>query len=281
MPLGELTATGLTEAQFSEISDLVRSLSGISLHDGKQELVKARLARRLRALGIRSFDEYIDYLRNDASGSELVAMLDAVSTNKTSFFREQEHFEYLGGTVLPRITAAVGASTRKLRIWSAGCSSGEEPYSIAIAAAEALGDLASWDIRILATDLSTRVLGQAMEAGYDAERLEDVPPLWKTRYFQRLPRESERRYRVTESIRRMVTFARLNLMDPWPMRGPFDVIFCRNVMIYFDNPTKARLICRFWDLLRRGGTLFMGHSESLAGIRNEFRYVQPTVYEKP
>jgi len=276
-----LLSLELSEPQFNEISDLVKSLCGINLHDGKKELVKARLTKRLRKLNIRSFAEYMDLVRGDTSGAELTNMLDALSTNLTSFFRENEHFEYLANQILPTIVDRSAQTGRRLRIWSAGCSSGEEPYSIAITANEKIPNVQSWDAKILATDISTRVLARAAKGVYDADRIKTVSPQARSRYFECIETRPERLYRVTDSLRTMVHFARLNLMDRWPMQGPFDVIFCRNVMIYFDKATQGKLINRFYDLLAPGGTLFIGHSESLAGVKHQFRYAQPTIYQRP
>jgi len=280
MQTGLLETIELTDAQFREVAALVKATCGIDLHDGKKELVKGRLAKRLRQLNFRTFGEYIRHLRDDVGGAEITAMLDAISTNQTSFFREAEHFHCLGKKVLPGVVARADASKR-LRIWSAGCSSGEEPYSIAITVRESIPDLDSWDARILATDISTRVLARAEKGLYDGSRFEAVPPLVRSRYFTCVEARPQRRHEVGPHIRSLVHFARLNLMGPWPMKGPFDVIFCRNVMIYFDRPTRERLIGRFFGLLASGGTLFIGHSESLTGIQHQFGYVQPTVYEKP
>ncbi|RKY55351.1 MAG: protein-glutamate O-methyltransferase CheR [Candidatus Neomarinimicrobiota bacterium] len=271
-----LLSAELTEAQFNAISSLVKSLAGINLTETKKELVRARLTKRLRKLGLATFDDYVEYLQNDTTGSELVAMLDVLSTNTTYFFREAKHFEWLRQDVLPRLTAR-----RRVRIWSAGCSSGEEPYSIAIVLLEAIPDLADWDAAILATDLSTEVLARARKAIYPASRLREVPPMLLGRHFTLVATKPERTYRVNDPVRRLVHFARLNLMGQWPMKGPFDVIFCRNVMIYFDRPTRQDLIARFHSILAPGGTLFIGHSESLTGISHSFRYVLPTVYRKP
>ncbi len=275
-----LEAIELTDAQFHKIAALVKANCGINLHDGKKELVKGRLTKRLRKLGFHTFSQYLDHLRRDESGSELTAMLDAISTNLTSFFRESDHFEHLAENVMPRIIAAAGRAGR-LRIWSAGCSSGEEPYSIAITVNEGIPDPRAWDAKILATDISTRMLARAKRGIYTADRIETVSPQLRTRYFQCVETQPERLYRVGDALRTMVHYARLNLMDAWPMNGPFDVIFCRNVMIYFDKGAQGKLINRFHDLLAPGGTLFIGHSESLAGVKHEFRYVQPTVYQKP
>ena len=273
-----LKSFDLTDAQFDEISEMVRELCGINLHNGKRELVKARLSKRLRALGLTDFQQYMKYVRGDAN--ELIVMLDELSTNLTSFFREPGHFEHLARHVLFR-AARRGDPKPRLRIWSAGCSSGEEPYSVAIAVLEALPDPPAWDVRVLATDISTRMLEAARNGTYSVKRIESVPGGMRGRYLECVQARPQRMYRVKDSVRDLVTFARLNLMGPWPMKGPFDAIFCRNVMIYFDKPTQQRLIDRFDDLLAPGGTLYLGHSESLTGVRHRFQYVQPTVYEKP
>ncbi len=280
MPIDTLMPIKLTEKHFNEISGLVRRVCGINLHDGKKELIKARLSKRLRTLKMDSFDKYIEYVKNDTGGGERTSMLDALSTNMTQFFREPDHFEYLGAQVLPRIAAKAPENGRRLRIWSAGCSSGEEAYSLAITVSENIPNPQLWDAKVLATDLSTCMLTRANRGVYNAKRLEAVPPQLRSKYFSCVQPSPERLYYVKKPIREMVHFARLNLMAPWPMRGPFDVIFCRNVMIYFDKATQGRLIERYWDMLAPGGTLFVGHSESLTGVSNKFRYVQPTVYEK-
>lgn len=269
----------LTEMEFNRISELVKELCGINLHDGKKELVKARLGKRLGLLGMASFDDYFHHVNSDAGAGELVAMLDALSTNLTYFFREPAHFDLLRNEILPQL-ARTRRDERRLRIWSAGCSSGEEPYSIAVTAATVLGDLKCWDAKILATDLSTRVLDVARRGVYGPERFRESPPCTLGDYFDILPGSGRTIYSVKPALRRLVSFARLNFMESWPMRGPFDVIFCRNVMIYFDKPTQERLVGRFWDILAPGGTLFIGHSESLSGVEHRFHYAQPTVYRK-
>jgi chemotaxis protein methyltransferase CheR len=269
-----LTPMKLEKAHFEKISQLVHRSVGINLHPGKQELVRARLTKRLRALGLKSFDAYMEYLKSDNSEEELVAMIEAMTTNKTSFFREPQHFDYLCRKIVP------GLRGRKVRIWSAGCSSGEEPYSTAILLNEAIQDLALWDLQILATDLSSLALSLARKGIYDTNHLREVSPLLVTKYFTCIDTNPTRRYQVIAPLRRQVRFARLNLIGEWPMKGPFDVIFCRNVMIYFDKPTQEQLINRFWKLLKPGGHLFVGHSESLAGSPHPFRYVQPAIYVK-
>lgn len=269
-----LTPIKLQKAQFEKISQLVYRLTGINLHPGKYELVKARLLKRLRVLGLEDFDVYMEYLENNCSDGELMSMIEAMTTNKTNFFREPHHFDYLRRQILPVV------KNRRIRIWSAGCSSGEEPYSIAITLNEAIQDLILWDLGILATDLSNRVLALARKGVYDTKSLQDVPPLLISKYLKCIETNPVRRYQVTEGLRRFVHFARLNLMGEWPMRGTFDVIFCRNVMIYFDRPTREQLVNRFWKLLRPGGHLFIGHSESLAGSQHKFSYAEPAIYVK-
>jgi chemotaxis protein methyltransferase CheR len=274
--IGQLSVDNLTESQFDEISRLVKSLCGINLHSGKRELVRARLTRRLRDLHLPGFDDYLDYLRaNEAE--EIVALLDVLSTNLTRFFREPVHFDILAEHVAGLARRDCRAS---VSIWSAGCSSGEEPYSMAIRLLETQ-DAADCDIRILATDLSTRVLATAREAVYPKARLAEMEHGLIARHFSPVDIDDEPHYRVAESVRRLVHFARLNLIESWPMQGPFSIIMCRNVMIYFDKSTQQSLVRRFWQILEPGGILFIGHSESLTGVDHKFRYVQPTVYEKP
>ena len=281
MPVDTLLSLELSERQFNEISEMVKSLCGINLHDGKKELVKARLTKRLRKLNMSNFAEYMNFVGGEAGKGELVNMLDALSTNLTSFFRENEHFEYLADQILSAIVNRSTQTGRRMRVWSAGCSSGEEPYTIGMILNEKLPNPPSWDARILATDISTRVLARAAEGVYGDTRVKTVPAQLRSRYFECIETRPDRIFRVSDSVRSMVHFGRLNLMNHWPMKGPFDVIFCRNVMIYFDKVTQGRLINRFYDLLAPGGTLFIGHSESLAGVEHKFRYTQPTIYQRP
>jgi chemotaxis protein methyltransferase CheR len=270
----------LTDGQFNDISDYVRSICGISLNVDKKELVKARLAKRLRQLEVHCFQDYMDLVRGDATGAELTGMLDLLTTNLTYFFREPQHFDFLAKTALPK-AIAMNASSRKLRLWSAGCSSGEEPYSLATTVLDALEGRGSWDAKILATDLSTRMLAKAREGIYSADTLRETSRDRLARHFLPVRRGGEHAYKVKPALRAMVHFARLNLINDWPMRGPFDVIFCRNVMIYFDKATQQRLVQRFMQRLAHGGVLCIGHSESLIGGGHSLRYVKPAVYEKP
>ncbi len=260
--------------QFDKISGLVYQISGIDLHEGKEELVRARLLKRLRHLKIGNFERYIKYLTEDKSGAELRAMVDVLTTNKTHFFRESEHLDFLRDHVLPHLGKG------PTRIWSAGCSSGEEPYSIAIVLCEAIPDIAIRDIRILATDISDRMMEKARKGIYDGETIKMLPPLLKQKYFESAKAGTGRQYQVISQLQYLISFAKLNLMEEWPMRGPFEAIFCRNVMIYFDKPTQEKLVGRFWSLLREGGYLFVGHSESLTFLKHDYQYLQPAVYRK-
>jgi chemotaxis protein methyltransferase CheR len=271
------TSAELTEKQFKKISGIVYQLCGIHLKEGKEALVRARLMKRLRALGMESFDTYIHFIESDAGSRELEMMVDVMTTNKTSFFREPAHFDYLRDHVLP------GAQRRRMRFWTAACSSGEEPYSLAIFIREAVPDVDLKDVKILATDISTRMLEKARQAAYPKESLREIPGHLAQKYFIKQPKvdaAAPSMYRLKDPVLAMVRLARLNLIDKWPMKGPFDVIFCRNVMIYFDRPTQQRLINRFWNYLEPGGYLFVGHSEGLSAISHKFQYVRPAVYKK-
>jgi chemotaxis protein methyltransferase CheR len=191
-----------------------------------------------------------------------------------SFLRESSHFDYLRDSVFPTLNGPV-------RIWSAGCSSGEEPYTLAMLCNESFSDIATRDVRILSTDISHRVLGTAKAATYPAEHMSDVPNAWMNKYWVKKADAGGRPvYEANKALRRLVHFAKLNLMEQWPMKGPFDAILCRNVMIYFDKATQQQLVERYWALLRPGGHLFVGHSESLTGLTHRFRYVMPAVYVK-
>ncbi len=272
----DLFSLDLTRGQFESLGSLLHESCGIKLCAGKESLVKSRLMKRLRALGLNSFDAYLERLQNDPSKDELGAFIDALTTNKTSFFREPQHFSFLQNHIIPRLAREPG----RIRIWTAGCSSGEEPYSTAITLREALADVDERDILILATDISTKMLRRAKEATYHEQELEGISPSLMKKYFRCSRSSQVQRYVVNEGVRRMVKFAWLNLMGEWPMKGPFDVIFCRNVMIYFEKCTQQWLIDRFWNLLKPGGYLMVGHSESLTGSNHRFRYVQPATYVK-
>ena len=261
---------------FQQFRQIAYEKAGIDLRSGKEALVSSRIARRLRELGLATEREYLEHLGTDPSGDELVAFLDAISTNFTSFYREPVHFQLLTQVA----QAAVASRQRRLRFWSAASSSGEEPYSMAIALSGALGSAAKdLDLRILATDISTRVLGRAQAGVYTREQVEPVPQPLREQSFERTAQGA---FRVKEHLREWVSFRRLNLAQPpFPMQGPLDLVFCRNVMIYFDQTVRERLVQDIERLLRPGGLLLIGHTESLQGLRTGLQLVQPSVYRKP
>ena len=271
--LSDLTPHGLSAAQFESIAATVYGITGINLRAGKEELVKSRLVKRLRALDLDDFEQYLEYIKADISGREIATMVDLLTTNKTSFFRETKHFDFLRQW----LRAHRG---QKMRIWSAGCSSGEEPFSIAIVICEELPGTERGNVRVLATDISNRMLDRARHAVYGAQGVGDLPGGIVAKYFTCDRTGGERTYVVSEPARSLVKFAQLNLLGSWPMRGQFDLVFCRNVMIYFDIPTRKRVLAGIWQVLRPGGYLFVGHSESLLGSSKDFQYVQPAVYRK-
>lgn len=267
----------LGKREFEQIRELTYRVSGIQLPSGKELLVKSRLSKRLRMLGISGFKQYLSLVESDKTGQELAAMIELLTTNKTDFFREPQHFDYLQKHIL----CGLPEEKKKLRIWSAGCSTGEEPYTIAIVLSENLDKMTNVDVRILATDISARVLAVAKEGMYSAESLAGVPPELRRKYFVHTRGTTGSDcYRVHSKLKSLVKFARLNLMSAWPMKGPFDVIFCRNVMIYFNKETQRMLVRRFANLLEPGGYLFTGHSESLMGMVDSLHYVQPAIYQK-
>jgi chemotaxis protein methyltransferase CheR len=288
MMLQTIENESLTNADFQRISDVVYRHCGINLHDGKMDLVRARMAKQYRAGRYPSMSAYVDHVLSNPQSEEFYDFIDSLSTNLTSFFREIGHFNYLTGQFLPDLFAR-RRSTGRIRAWSAGCSTGEEPYSLALTlldAADSFGPPSpggAWDIKLLATDISTRVLRKAKAGRYASDRVVSIPPKLISRYLSRLEgsRGSERVYEMTPTVRDIISFRYLNLMEPWPFGGPFDFIFCRNVMIYFDKPTQQKLVGRYFQMLQSGGLLFTGHSESLTGIEHQFRYVQPTIYQKP
>ncbi len=268
----------IDEKEYNYISTLIHNLCGINLHDGKKELVRARLSKRLRILGLGSFKQYIKYVEDDATKEEFSNMVDALSTNLTSFFREEKHFEFLRDNVIPEWSN--NKTNQTIKIWSAGCSSGEELYTIAIVLHEAENLLKKKQVKILATDISSRMLEVARKAGYKKDRITKIPKDIQRKYFLKGDNGFSDHYLVKPVLRDMVTISRLNLLGGWPMKGKFDLIFCRNVMIYFDKPTQETLVNRYWDVLNPGGYLFIGHSESLTGVKHRFKYSQPTIYRK-
>ncbi|MFB3818740.1 MAG: protein-glutamate O-methyltransferase CheR [Candidatus Methylomirabilales bacterium] len=272
----------MSRQEFAALRDLVKAHTGIALSEHKRSLVASRLGKRLRALGLTSFRDYCAYLTGEEGVAERENFVNAITTNKTDFFREPLHFEFLRSRVLPDMRAAAARTgSRRLRIWSAACSTGEEPYTIAITVREALESLAAWDVRILASDIDTQVLAQAEAGIYAAERTSGLRPDLLARHFLRGTGPRAGQVRIRPETGSLVTFRRINLLDsPWPIRTVFDCIFCRNVLIYFDKPTQRRLIGRFADYLTEDGYLFLGHSESLYGLSDRFTYLRNTIYRK-
>lgn len=277
----ETVTAELRDIDFEKISRFVYEAYGINLHAGKKELVKARLGKRLREGNFRSFAEYFRFVTTKDGAAELIVMIDSLSTNLTSFFREDAHFKTLGKIIhdMTEPVSGKGRMPARFRIWCAGCSTGEEAYSLAITSKEA-GTSQNIDTQILATDISTRVLKIAIAGVYSSERIKNIPNSLLKKYFQIGHGEWEEYYKVKKEIQNIIKFMRFNLMENPNFNNPFDSIFCRNVMIYFDKKTQERLVNRFYDSLKKGGWLFVGHSESLTGITHQFKSVGPSVYCK-
>ncbi len=257
---------------FEVLRKLIYEKSGITLGDNKVALVTARVGKRLRALKLETHEAYLEVLQKDESGDELVSLLDAISTNVTSFFREADHFEFVGKV----FSEWVESGQQRFRFWSAACSSGEEPYSLAMKLLET-ADIRQLDVKILGTDISTKVLAHCLQGVYDEARLETVPRQLLAKYFEK----QGDLWKVRPQLQNMTVFRRLNLsVPPFPMKGPLDMVFCRNVMIYFDKEVRSRLISEIYRLLKPGGFLLVGHAESLTGLDTGFKPVRPSVYVK-
>ncbi len=263
----------LSHRDFSRLKGFIYAECGIKITDAKKTMLEARLQKRLRKLDLASFSQYCDYLFSPKGiEEELTDMINQVTTNKTDFFREPAHFAYLTGEVLPKIARI----KRTVVVWSAGCSSGEEAYTLAMVLKEFGGDFV-----ILATDISTRVLDKAKLAVYDEERIDPIPPELKKKYLMASKDRVKKLYRITPDLRAHVRFRRLNFMDDdFGFREPIDVIFCRNVIIYFDKPTQEKLLNKFYHCLSPHGYLFMGHSETLFGMDVPLIQAAPTIYRK-
>ena len=264
----------LKESEYRQLRDIVYDHAGIHLGDNKKELVHARLTKILRKRGIPDFRQYIQILDADSSDDELIMLLDAISTNVTHFFREQEHFNFLA-EILPDLQ-----KNKPIRVWSAGCSSGEEPYSLAITLKEYHEKTGGPEPAIIATDLSTKVLKKAVGAVYPMKAVDRLDQSLLRKYFLKGKGSAENFVKVKKDVTRLVTFERMNLMEPVRFSQEFDIIFCRNVMIYFDGITRTNVVRKYHEALNTGGYLFIGHSESLNGIEHDFSYVRPTIYRK-
>ncbi len=267
----------LTDSDFKRLRDLVHARTGIALSEAKREFVYGRLARRLRALKLTSFAQYCQHVESADSG-ELQDLINAVTTNLTSFFRESYHFDVLTADAMPEIESKRSA-VRRIRLWSAGCSTGEEPYSLAMVMSETLAHLPGWDIKLLATDIDSTVVATAAEGIYAADRFKTVSAERVKKWFPRAIGLPDLRA-ASEELKSLITFRQLNLVDSWPMKGPFDIIFCRNVVIYFDKTTQRTLFDRMADLQEPGGWLFIGHSENLSNVSRRYKLVGRTVYRR-
>lgn len=268
----------LSQAEFDRIRELVREHTGIALSEAKRQLVYGRLARRLRALKMDSFSDYIELLEQ-GEPVELEEFTNAVTTNLTSFFREPHHFEFLASDTLPEALKR-NSGLRRLRIWCCAASTGEEPYSIAMVLREAQEKLHGWDVKLLATDLDSNVLAHGRRGVYGHDRFTGMAPKRVSRFFSEVQDGAERKLSATDELRNLITFKQLNLMHEWPMKGPFDAIFCRNVIIYFDKDTQRVLFERMATLQRPGDFLFLGHSESLYRVSDRYELIGRTIYRR-
>ena len=270
-----------SDADFRSLVELARTHTGISLADSKRNLIYSRLSRRLRVLGFSSFRDYRDYLQSPDGEPEVESFINSISTNLTKLFRESHHFDHLRTQVaMPFVRSGSARPGTRLRIWSAGCSTGEEPYTIAIVLKREMPKITQYDVRILATDIDTDVLTKAAQGEYPAAALQDVPAMYREMLQAKKSKAGASTMVMDESLRSLISFRQLNLMKSWPFKGPFDAIFCRNVMIYFDGPTKSALIDRFIEKLSPGGWLYIGHSESLLGSHPHLQLVGRTIYRR-
>jgi chemotaxis protein methyltransferase CheR len=264
----------LSPKDFRAVQTLAKRVFGLDLREGKESLVAARLSKRMRELGIEAVSDYLELVRSDRGGLELAALIDALTTNFTSFLREARHFQLLRELIAPLM------KRRDVAIWSAGCSTGEEPYSILFTMLDAAEDASALRLRLLATDISRRVLNAAQLGVYPEGRLHELPGAWRARFFQRGVGAQSGFVRVRPELRDLIRFEHLNLIEPFDSVGRQTVIFCRNVMIYFDKPTQENLVRRFAAQLEPGGYLFIGHSEGLMGLQHGLEYIMPAVYRK-
>jgi len=265
-----------TQKDFERVRSLVKNGAGIALSDKKFDMVYSRISRRIRQCRLTNANEYLNFVESDRQ--EYVQFINALTTNLTYFFREKHHFDFVENTVVNEWRARSPAPNQ-LRLWSAGCSTGEEAYSLAMTVKPFVNSYPMCDLKILATDIDTSVLVKGKEAVYDVEQLKGVSPSQRIHYFKKAG-EHLHLLQVKDDIKSMVFFKTLNLMDHWPMSRSFDLIFCRNVLIYFDRPTQQQLLQRFADRLKIGGYLILGHSESLGDVAKQFDFLGKTIYRK-
>ena len=274
-----MTKSDLSIKIFNQISEYVMSSCGINLSKNKFELVNTRLSKVIRTHNFSGFQEYYDYLVNDETGEALNELMNAISTNLTSFYRESTHFEFMQDVMIPEIlNNATRNKNYQLRGWSAGCSLGAEIYTIAITLMENIPNLETWDSRLLATDIDTNVLQTGISGIYSDKQVATIPLPLLSKYFQYSHKKEC--YRAKRSLRDLIRFRYLNLIEPFPFQRHFDFIFCRNVMIYFTKDTQQVLVNKFYQHLKPGGYLFIGHSEGLSGLQHDYKYIQPTIYKK-
>ena len=267
----------MDKGTFNKIREIVYEKSGIALSQGKEALVRARIGKRMRALNIQEHRTYLEWVLGDESGEEVVHLLDAISTNVTSFFREANHFDFLQDV----FRTWMDKGYKRFRFWSAACSTGEEPYTLAMVLREAASNYKNIDAKILATDISTRALSVCLNGSYEEQKLKTVPKQLLNRYFERSKNGDKVFYTVNSTLKSMIVCRRLNLSQPpFPMRGPLDAVFCRNVMIYFDNVVRKKLLDSIYSLLKPSGYLMVGHAESLTGMVSDFKSVKPAIYIK-
>jgi len=265
-----------TRDDFDFLRKISNEHSGILVPDDKFDMFYSRLSKRVRMLGLADFKQYCQHLENNPE-QEFTQFINAVTTNLTSFFREKHHFEYLKNTIIPEVIKR-NNTTKKITAWSAGCSTGEEPYSLAMTLLENVPS--DWEIIILATDLDTQVLQTAADGIYSQDRVDGLAPDIVKKWFKKGKGENANKVKISQKCQNIIRFKQLNLMKAWPMKSYFDFIFCRNVLIYFDRETKERLAQRYGDLLAIGSHLFIGHSESLHQLDTEFKLLGNTIYKK-
>ncbi len=268
----------MTRRDLQTVASMIYQDAGIFMNESKASLVYSRLAKRIRKLGLKSFKAYCELVSSESGQQERRQMLSLLTTNFTRFYREEHHFDHLRDEVLPQLAARAKAGGR-VRIWSAGCSQGQEPYTIALTVLSVLPDVERYDFKILATDIDPMVIAHARAGVYDDAAIETVAPPMRKKWFKPAGRPGQ--WQVDPTVQRLISFRELNLMGNWPFKGPFDVLFCRNVVIYFDEPTQARIWTRYRDMLADGGWLYIGHSERLSGeAKDDFRTAGITTYEK-